>query len=73
MGECDLLKGCVFFNGKMNVEGDLGEQYKEYYCRGKYQECARYRVARILGREYVSHTLYPNMEKRAQQLIFAGK
>lgn len=73
MAECDLLKSCVFYKGKMNIEGDLGAQYKEYYCKKNYQECARYRVARILGSEYVSHTLYPNMEKRAQQLIFAGR
>ena len=69
MAECELLKGCLFFNDKMPNSSGLGAMYKRNYCQGNNTRCARYMVAKSLGREKVPANLYPNMFDRAKQLI----
>ena len=72
MAECDLLKGCLFFNDKMPDNKGLGAMYKNKYCLGDYTKCARYIVATKLGREKVPTNLYPNMIETANELISKG-
>ena len=69
MADCELLKGCLFFNDKMPPERGMGAIYKTTYCQGDSSKCARYRVAKTLGREKVPANLYPNMHERANSLI----
>ena len=69
MADCELLKGCLFFNDKMPDTVGLGAIYKAKYCLGDSALCARYVVATSLGREKVPLNLYPNMAERAHQLI----
>jgi hypothetical protein len=69
MADCELLKGCLFFNDKMAPEKGVGAIFKQSYCLGDSGECARYRVAKALGREKVPQNLYPNMHERAAALI----
>ncbi len=69
MADCELLNGCLFFNGKMPPAVGLGAIYKKTYCRGDSSRCARFLVAKRLGREKVPVNLYPNMADRARELI----
>lgn len=72
MADCELLKGCSFFNDKMSIEKGLGAIYKKNYCQGDSSKCARYMVAKKLGREKVPINLYPNMLDRANEIITKG-
>lgn len=69
MENCELLEGCLFFRDKMPMEYGLGALYKKKYCLDDNTNCARYMVAKALGREKVPVDLYPNMPDRAKELI----
>jgi hypothetical protein len=69
MAECQLLKNCLFFNDRMPGTSGLGAIYKRNYCQGDNSKCARYVVAKSLGREKVPPNLYPNMWDRAKQIL----
>jgi len=72
VADCELLKGCLFFNDKMSIEGGLGAMYKKNYCQSDNSKCARYMVAKAVGREKVPTNLYPNMVDRAKEIIAQG-
>ena len=72
MANCEFLEGCLFFNDKMPGESGLGAMFKKTYCLGDNSNCARYIVAKQLGRKSVPVNLYPNMKERAENLVSAG-
>ena len=72
MADCELLKGCLFFNDKMPLDSAMGRIYKQKYCTGDNSICARYMVASQLGRDKVPATMYPNMADQAKVLIAKG-
>lgn len=72
MGDCELLAGCLFFNDKMKPEEGVGALYKRNYCQKDNSKCARYLVAKKLGKDRVPDDLYPNMYERANKLISEG-
>lgn len=67
--DCMHLQDCPFFNGKMSGQHGIGAIYKKKFCKGNSQNCARYRVIREAGEEYVPANLYPNMQDIAQEII----
>ena len=72
MNECDCLEGCPFFNDKMPIDSGIGKIYKEKYCLGIFNDCARHKVKEALGKEKVPTNLYPNMFEKADQIILQG-
>ncbi len=72
MADCELFKGCIFFNDKMPIEKGIGSLYKKNFCQGDNSSCARYMVAEKLSREKVPRDLYPNMQERANEIIVKG-
>lgn len=66
---CEKLGGCPFYNDKMPMDKGLGSIYKKKYCEGNKTNCARYMVAKELGKEHVPITLYPNMQGYAASVI----
>lgn len=72
MADCELLEGCLFFNDKMQMDKGLGSIYKRNYCQGDNTKCARYIVAKKLGRDKVPPNLFPNMFNEAEDLIAKG-
>jgi methyl-accepting chemotaxis protein len=70
---CENLAGCPFYNNKMSTDSGLGKLYKEKYCESNKNKCARYMVAKTIGKEYVPIDLYPNMHKRAKKIISEHK
>lgn len=46
--------------------------YKEQFCWGRFEDCARRKVAIALSPERVPSNLYPNEAARAEKLIAEG-
>lgn len=47
--------------------------YKKKYCEGDNSECARYVVLQQCGAEHVPLDLFPNMTKKAEEIIASFK
>ena len=73
MALCEKLQKCPFYQGKMNMDSGIGAMYKKKYCEGDKSTCARYIVATQLGAEYVTNSLYPNMNDAANKLLAEHK
>jgi len=73
MADCELLKGCLFFNDKMPEATGMGMIYKKKYCLDDSAACARFMIAKKLGREKVPTNLYPNMVERAREIFKNAK
>ncbi len=69
MKDCELLTKCLYFNDKLKNMPTASEMVKNMYCRWHYEECARYRVAMVLGTEYVPPDLFPPETERADKLL----
>ncbi len=67
--KCENLKGCIFYNDKMDIESGLGQLYKRKYCEGDKALCARYIIANEIGKQNVPADLYPNMHERAEKIL----
>ncbi len=69
MAECDLLKTCPFFNDKMANMPSTAELLKKKFCRGDFKNCARYMIAKTLGREKIPPDLFPNDIDKAKKIL----
>ena len=69
MVECKNLSGCIFFNDKMGNMPVTADMFKQTFCKGDYKTCARFLVAKILGKDNVPIDLFPNQGERANKLI----
>ena len=67
--ECDWLESCPFYNDKMKVQDVVGAILKTKYCKENHDQCARYKVAREAGKQFVPDTLFPNMLDVAETII----
>jgi hypothetical protein len=72
MSDCVKLKGCPFFNDKMDNMPLLANMYKKNYCKGDFQSCARWIVSETVGKEKVPLDLFPNQADRAKGIIEKG-
>ena len=70
---CEKLEKCPFYQGKMSMETGIGSMYKRRYCEGDKTKCARYIVSTQLGPEFVTNSLYPNMNDVANKLLAENK
>ena len=68
MADCECLKGCVFFNDKMNNMPSMANIMKTRYCQGNPSGCARYIVFKAKGKAAVPPDLFPNQVERARAL-----
>jgi hypothetical protein len=71
MNDCECLAKCPFFNDKMANMPALSDMYKNSYCKGDWQKCARHMVFKQLGRDAVPMDLFPNQQDRATQILAA--
>lgn len=69
MAKCENLAGCPFYQGQMSMESGLGAIYKKKYCETDKSICARYMVASRIGKQYVTPSLYPNMQDQAKKIL----
>ena len=69
MADCSLLETCPFFCGGMQDMPSQAELFRELYCRGGHDICARHMIFKRLGREAVPNNLFPNEVNRANVII----
>ena len=69
MKQCECLRGCPFFNDKMDNMPSMAEMYKQKYCLGSPDNCARYVVFKKLGKSAVPLDLFPNQLDQAKKLL----
>ncbi|MDO9391566.1 MAG: hypothetical protein Q7U71_07330 [bacterium] len=69
MPDCECLAACPFFNDKMADMPSMAGIFKNKYCKGDFQSCARYMVFKKLGEGHTPEDLFPNQLSRAQDLI----
>jgi hypothetical protein len=69
MVECECLAACPFFNDKMERIPATAEMYKKNYCKGDFENCARYMVFKVLGKPAVPANLYPNQKQKAIEIL----
>ncbi len=67
--DCQLLATCAFFNDRMADMPSTAERFKQIYCRGDFDSCARYTIVKAIGREKVPADLFPNQQDRAKAII----
>ena len=66
---CDWLEGCPFYHDKLPLKRGVGPIFKTKYCNDNFDQCARYKVAREAGEQFVPDSLYPNMNDVAEGII----
>jgi hypothetical protein len=69
MPECELMRGCSFFNDQMAELPGLTCILKQRFCRESFERCARFQVRKALGIDGVPADLYPPQLLRAGRLI----
>ena len=69
MPQCEHLGGCPFFNDAMRDMPSTSEWLKGLFCRGTYEQCARYSVLAALGPHAVPIDMFPDDRQRARQII----
>jgi len=69
MAECEWLTKCIFFNDKMASLPATAELMKSNYCKNNHTSCARYVVAKELGKEAVPIDLFPSETMKAKILL----
>lgn len=69
MPNCDLISTCIFFNDNMADMPSTAEIFKNIYCKGDPDHCARMMVVKGLGREKVPSSLFPNQTDEALEII----
>ena len=72
MAECELIQKCIFFNNKMKDMPATADIIKNKFCKNDFISCARYRVAKSLGREKVPADLFPQQAEKADKIIDEG-
>ena len=73
MAQCECLSGCPFFYDKMENMPAMAEMYKNKYCLGSSDNCARHIVFSTLGKSAVPTDLYPNDMSYAKRVITDAK
>jgi hypothetical protein len=69
---CEKLPTCIFFNDQMEGMPAVAELLKTQYCRGAFDQCARFMVAARLGGAKVPRDLFPNDTARAEKTLAAS-
>lgn len=69
MADCEALRGCAFFNDRMDRMSAVAEIYKQNYCRNDSSRCARMMVRKAFGGERVPGDLFPNQVEIAEEMI----
>ena len=76
MADCEFLNDCSLFNDKMadcELLQGMCSMYKKQYCQSDNSKCARYMVAKKLGKEQIPKDLYPQMIDKAKEIIAEGQ
>ena len=67
--DCELIQKCIFFNNKMQDMPATADIIKNKFCKNDFKTCARYKIAKSLGREKVPADLFPQQAELAEKII----
>jgi hypothetical protein len=67
--DCQKLATCIFFNDQMDQMPSVAALLKSQFCRGAFEECARFQVAAKLGGSAVPKDLFPTDRARSRELL----
>jgi len=70
---CEKLPTCIFFNDQMENMPAVAGLLKTRYCRGAFEQCARFRIAQELGGAAVPRDLFPTDSDKATTLLAAAR
>ena len=70
---CEVMARCEFLTRESQHRPLVAELFRNLYCRGNQEACARYAVLTALGRESVPIDLYPNEHHRAREITGESK
>jgi len=73
MAECECLAKCPFFNDRMASKPAMVQLMKNQYCLGDNKDCARYRIFKAIGSQFVPADLYPAQTERVAAVLAAHK
>ncbi len=69
MADCSLIDSCIFFKEKMQNMPSMTKMYKQRYCKGEMEQCARYQVYKEVGKGNVPDDLYPNDSAKVEEVL----
>jgi len=69
MAECEFLSRCCYLKNKLKNMPAATKMIKSMYCLWHYEECARYRIAEVLGLENIPSDLFPADTKKAEAIL----
>ena len=69
MLDCEYLNECPFFNDEMEKIPKTSAVLKKKYCGDEFYACARFIIAKKLGKEKVPGDLFPHQKDRVSELI----
>lgn len=69
MSDCECIEGCPFFNDKIDDMPTLASMYKNKYCKGFFDDCARHIIFEKLGKNFVPVDLFPNEQDKATKVL----
>ena len=72
MAVCEMLDRCPFFNDNMPNMPEHAELFKQLYCRGGNDICARYMIFKRLGKDAVPRNLFTNEVSKANAIVADG-
>ncbi len=64
MAACEYGSSCYFLNKMVVDMAPAAEMVKDKYCDGDFGECARFKVSKSRGIDYVPENLSPDSFKR---------
>lgn len=69
MPNCEYLFNCRYFNDKLKNMPIASDLVKKMYCLWHFDECSRYKVAKIIGSEKVPPDLFPPESDRVEKIL----
>lgn len=69
MSDCELSDVCAPFYEKLTYMQSTARLMRGAYCQWKYEECARYVVCKVNGKDNIPLDLYPSDFAGAKRLI----
>lgn len=72
MAECKNFSHCRFFSENFKNSPSTASMIQNNYCKGKFEDCARYMVYEKLGESHVPGDLSPSEKERVLDILKAA-
>ncbi|GAM09027.1 hypothetical protein OR1_01301 [Geobacter sp. OR-1] len=72
MAECVNYNKCSYFVENLKNSPNTASMVQNSYCRGKFEQCARFIIFEKLGETRVPPDLSPSDKQRAEKILQGG-